>query len=150
MLYKYRWITAVGLVIKSTNISTTLSFWLSSCFYEPFFAQPSRLLLQRNVGGSNKTTNIPNRCCEETVCTGLAAGPDSHAGTRPSASLVGRLSSLNDRDCRLTSVCVVSRWLQQQFFCKREGADASWERSDACCVCPLAVSGNGPARVARS
>lgn len=61
MLYKYRWITAVGLVIKSTkHLITTLFSWLSSCFYEPF----CRLVLQRNVGGSNETTNRPNRCCE--------------------------------------------------------------------------------------
>lgn len=135
-LYKYRWITAVGLVIKSTkHLITTLYSWLSSCFYEPFFAQPCRLLLQRNVGGSNETTNIPNRCCEKTACTGLAAGPDSHVGARPSACLVGSLSFLNDRDCRLISVCVVSRWLQQQFLASGGAADASCEVR-----CPLRLS----------
>lgn len=144
MLYKYRWITAVGLVIKSSkHLITTLFSWLSSCFYEPFFAQPCLLLLQRNVGGSNETTNIPNRRCEETVCTSFTAGPDSHVGARLNASLVGRLSSLNDRDSRLLSVCVVSWWLQRGVG-GMGSADTSCARSDTRPVCPLAASGNGP------
>lgn len=47
-------------------------------------------------------------------------------GPRLSSSLVGRSSSVNDRDCPLVSVCVVSRWLGQRFwfFCASGGGGA--------------------------
>lgn len=75
----------------------------------------------------------------EKQSAGLAAGPDSRVGAQSSASLVGTLSSLNDRDWQLLSVCVVSRWFlvrRRRVLVTAQGRRPS--------VCPLAVSDKGP------
>lgn len=162
-LHKYRWITAVGLAIKSTkHLVSTLFSWSSSCFYDAFFRLNLAVCCSsgRSAAATRLQTSQTGAVKKSNVHRFQPRGPDSHVGPRLSARLVGRSSSLNDRDYPLVSVCVVSRWLGQRFFffffASRVGrrgwggADAARARSDARRVCPLAVSGNGPATVACS
>lgn len=72
-----------------------------TCFAQPF------LLWLRWAAATVQT----HPTGEKTVCTSFKL---NSAWLR--ASLVGRSSTLNDHDCGLISVCVVSRWLQQQFL----------------------------------
>lgn len=58
---------------------------------------------------------------KKTVCTSFKL---NSAWLR--ASSVGRSSSLNDRDCGLISVCVVSRWFQQKLHPEKKLGCGIW------------------------